>query len=226
MQIHKQRVHAKTIPARAHTMDLELEPLPRFKGAHVSSILKYIGQKTGIMREFAPAQEDPSAPVRGEFKMNFMMMAGLAWESYLFRRVPGIHWQPGEVIVDSIGMNCDGVNLGGYWDMPGSQERGTTADWLEECKVTWQSSSNPDLPGWYRLCQVMAYCHGFGLTRARLWIYHVRGDYKGDFGPQLFCHWIEFTPAELLGNWNMILRGKEEMERENREDREVESCPA
>lgn len=219
-QIYRQRVNAKDIPIFAHTMDMELEPLKRYDGAHVSTILKFIGAKTKIMKDYSAVQEDRAVaehntPETSEvFRMNFMMMMGLAWESWLFRRLPGVQWQPGEVVLDSIGMNADGVNLDGQWDMPNSTSRGITTNWLEECKVTWQSVNNPEVPGWYRLCQIMAYCHGFGLTRAKLWIYHVRGDYKMDFGPQVFVYWIEFTEEELLNNWRMILNGKKEMETE------------
>lgn len=203
MLISKTRIRASDIPLHAHTMDTELAPLARHPGLHVSTILRDIGTRTGIMKDFAPCQEDQG--LVHAHGMNYMMMAGLAWESWLFRRVSGIIWQPGEMVVDNIAMNADGFGEV-VWPDNRSPFYNKTVDCLFECKVTWQSVANPELPGWYRIAQIMAYCHGFGITHAQLYIKHMRGDYKLDFGPQMYRWDLEFTAKEVTDNWAMIVR--------------------
>ena len=95
---------------------------------------------------------------------------------------------------------------------------------LGEIKLTWVSSkemprtagesfpSHPTVQKW--LCQMMAYAYHLDTPYARLYAFHVNGEYawmrKGGNkdtpgGPQLFAYDIEFSKRELHDNWQMLL---------------------
>jgi hypothetical protein len=95
---------------------------------------------------------------------------------------------------------------------------------LGEIKLTWVSSkemprtvgdhfpSHPTVDKW--LCQMMAYAYHLDTPYARLYAFHVNGEYawmrKGGNkdtpgGPQLFAYDIEFSKRELHDNWQMLL---------------------
>ena len=58
------------------------------------------------------------------------------------------------------------------------------------------------------MLQLAGYCYMMGLTRARMHVLWVNGDYRNS-GPQYFTYLLEFTPQELERIWNnMILKNK------------------
>ena len=92
---------------------------------------------------------------------------------------------------------------------------------LEEVKATWMSrlekaDGRTETPlarpvtGIRRwMLQLAGYCYMLGLTRARLHVLWVNGDYRGS-GPQYFTYLIEFTAEELDRMWrNMILPNRD-----------------
>ena len=56
---------------------------------------------------------------------------------------------------------------------------------------------------WWR--QIMAYCHMAGVTKARLVVLHLQGDWKKNRLPQIKAYDIEFTEAELKDNWQTMV---------------------
>lgn len=78
---------------------------------------------------------------------------------------------------------------------------------LGEFKCSWYSSKNapfdPKFDKW--MTQIKLYSYWLQLTKARLYVLFVNGDYKPP-SPILLSWVIEFTPRELTDEYNMIMR--------------------
>lgn len=218
---------------------LEPDPgieLPRAEGMHLSTVLKDLGTSAGLIKPFADsnaAEEDvelgvDTSTLRSGKKVwivNWMMLMGLAWESWLFRRIPGVVWQPGETECDGIFMNPDGIQTDLIWRGDGPYKGQLVEAALHECKVTWQSinTTNDDI-GWYRKAQTMGYCKGLGLwdldagkpAFVVLWMIHVNGNYRDQRFAQLRRYWIEYTAAEINGLWMNVIRHAAKMRSEGK----------
>lgn len=166
----------------------------RSSGVHLSGIIKYILQTGGLLQADEFGADMPLA-----------MCVGMAWEAFIVQLWPDFIWQPGEVTRDGIIGSPDGI----------------TGDCLEEVKATWMSRLEKsetkgvtppprkitDMKRW--MLQLAGYCYMMGLTRARMHVLWVMGDYRGS-GPQYFTYLLEFTRQELERTWrNMILKNIE-----------------
>lgn len=158
---------------------------PRSPGVHLSGVIKYLLVSAGLLE----------ADELGEM-MPLRMAVGMAWEAYVVQLWPNFIWQPGELCKDNIYGSPDGI----------------TGDCLEEVKATWMSRmerGNPpqakriiDHKRW--MLQLAGYCHMLGLTRARLHVLWINGDYRGS-GPQYYTYLIEFSQEELTRIWNNMI---------------------
>jgi hypothetical protein len=79
---------------------------------------------------------------------------------------------------------------------------------LGEFKCTWYSMKNAPhdqkFDKW--ITQIKAYLHHLSMTRCRLFVFFVNGDYKANRSPVLLAWDLTFTPSELTANWNMLKR--------------------
>lgn len=80
-----------------------------------------------------------------------------------------------------------------------------------EFKLTWYSLNRADdIEGewaWRYWVQLKAYCHMAGMTKGRLYICFINGNYRRDdpdSGPTVRGWEDEWTKEELLENWNML----------------------
>ena len=93
---------------------------------------------------------------------------------------------------------------------------------LGEIKLTWMSNRqfrfppeganhvDPKYDKWF--IQIKAYCYMLGMTKCRLYVYWVCGDYT-DKSPEFRYHYdIEFSARELHDNWNMLINFADEQE--------------
>lgn len=165
--------------------------LPRAPGAHQSDILSYIARKIGVLK---PGE-------RLEEEMPLVFALGFAWEEYMASFFPNMEWQPGELIVDGIAVNCDGIT---------ASDSTYGSDVMEEFKYTHKSTKTGDefLQEWLYLHQGRAYCHCYGPRIERWHICHVRGDYK-TFGPVFKQYVVSFTDSEVAQTWAMLLKNKD-----------------
>jgi hypothetical protein len=92
--------------------------------------------------------------------------------------------------------------------------------WLGEIKMTWMSDKQwipkelAEAGEWVNhtdkkydkwLFQIMGYCYLLKLTKARLYVYWVVGDYS-DKAPHFKYHYdLEFSQRELQENWDMLM---------------------
>lgn len=161
----------------------------RSSGVHLSGVIKYVLTTAGLL------DADDLTDI-----MPLRMAVGIAWEAFAVQLWPGLIWQPGEVSADGIIGSPDGV----------------TGDCLEEFKATWKSRLEKSEAKGVRppdrkiveqrmwMLQLAGYCHMKGLTRARIHVLWVMGDYRGS-GPQYFTYLIEFTKEELERTWNNMI---------------------
>lgn len=161
----------------------------RSSGVHLSGVIKYVLEVAGLLD---PDDLTDIMPLR--------MAVGMAWEAFVVGLWPELQWQPGEQCRDGVYGSPDGI----------------TGDCLEEFKATWKSRlDKSEIKGvrppdkkiteqrmW--MLQLAGYCHMMGLTRARLHVLWVNGDYRQS-GPQYFTYLIEFTEAELSRVWNNMI---------------------
>ena len=128
--------------------------------------------------------------------------AGFMWEELLSaifaRRAAGApdRFRPGEVMRDGI--------IGSPDALVGDPELGLV---LEEYKCTWKSSRSFDLYDkrylpW--LLQIQAYLSLVDLTVARLYVFHINGNYEG-YIPQVHGFLLQFHPRELRDTWASLL---------------------
>ena len=168
------------------------QPSARALGAHQSTILAYIARKIGVLKT---GERD-----EGEYPLLWGL--GCAWEEWVCSFYTGMEWQPGELTVDGVSVNADGVTAETYW--------GTL---LEECKFTYKSEATgeefiTDKKFWMWQHQARAYCHCYGPRIVRWHVCFVRGNYH-DFGPVYKQYVVEFTGAEVAQTWSMLLKNKD-----------------
>lgn len=78
---------------------------------------------------------------------------------------------------------------------------------LGEFKLTWMSTKGAirDRKFDKYLAQIKLYCYWMGITKARLYIFFVNGDWK-TFSPELRAWEITFTQKELEMNYQAMIR--------------------
>lgn len=176
----------------------------RSSGTHVSGVIKYVLQTSGLLTVEDEADEFP-----------LRMAIGMAWEEWAVGLWPKMAWQPGEVNLDGVFGSPDGIT---------HDPRGKI-DTLEEFKATWKSAR---VGGKYSdilkqkvwLWQLMAYAKILDLLRARIHILWINGDYQRDFGtgppaPRYAVYELQFMQEELDRFWtNVILRNKDKAVKE------------
>jgi hypothetical protein len=164
---------------------------PRSVGLHVSSIINYILTTTGLSDKRNDFDDDD---------LNMFAIVGRLWEQMLANILfkPPRYQRPGEI-------ECDGI-----YGSPDAVDCDDAC--LMEFKVTWKSSSRPIESSAFikYIAQVKAYCHMLGLSKVRLYVFFVCGNWKPPI-PQFKAWEIEFSRAELKTNWDMIVRNGKEM---------------
>lgn len=128
--------------------------------------------------------------------------AGFLWESILTDALRSkiayseTRLRPGELTKDGIVGSPDAVAI----DDP-------TTLVVEEYKCTWKSSRDFDLLDkrfLYWLLQLRAYCYLAETFHARLFVFHINGDYTR-FVPHVAAYAITFTRTDLVENWTMLV---------------------
>jgi len=166
--------------------------LVRASGDHLKAIVVHALSKAGLL----DCREDDFGPLYAAL--------GVAWEYFAVSLYPDMDWQPGEVEKDGVFGNPDGLSLAA--DGSGV---------LEEFKLTWKSR-RPHEESSVRVCverqwmwQLSGYLYMMGLTRARLHVFYVNGDYRPP-RPRYFVYEIEFDKADLARFWqNVVLTNRE-----------------
>ena len=163
---------------------------PRSSGLHLSAVIRAMLQASGKLKSYGDDSLSEEFPLR--------MAVGMAWEDFAVTLYEEMIWQPGECCKDGIYASPDGI----------SPVDGTTH--LEEFKATWKSMhTRTDITqelGW--MWQLMGYCHMLKLTRARLHVLWVNGNYRGS-GPMYVRYTIQFTERELKSFWAQVLNNRE-----------------
>lgn len=160
----------------------------RAPGVHLSGILRAVLIATGVLTPIDDEQME-------EFPLR--MALGMAWEDWAVGLWPDMTWQPGEVYESGVAMNPDGLT------------RTRKIEQLEEFKATWCSrrTYGKDVTQHkYWMWQLAGYLHAMQMTRARLHVLWVCGDYKqGPPSPMYVTYLVEFTKAELLKFWKKVV---------------------
>lgn len=149
-------------------------------GIHISSLISEIELKLR-MKSAAPFPDG-----------YLFAIAGIAWEGWVRSRL-------GE------------EDQGYIWQLEGEADGITgTADALDvnnneiiECKLTWMGANRDLRDVWKYMAQIKAYCYMFGVSVARMYVYHVQ------FPPVIRVVRMEFSDEELNSNWMTILSQKQ-----------------
>jgi len=180
------------------------KPPARAAGVHQSGILQYVAQKIGVLKPGESDEEDCAV-------YPLIWGLGQAWEEWIFSFYPDIDWQPGEVTIDGISGNADGVSL----DMDCELD---SVPWdpiqtvIEEAKSTYKSTATGDEfvkdPKWWMWrMQGGAYCFLYGAEVVRWHVAHLRGNYR-DFGPVYKQYVLRYSPVEIRQVWTMLISHK------------------
>ena len=159
----------------------------RTAGLHVSQIIRHIMETSGLAKDNSFSDDD----------LNMFAVIGRLWEQMLADVMfkPPRYQRPGEIEVDGIYGSPDAVDT----------EDGV----LAEYKVTWLSSNRAIESFFKYMLQVKAYLYMLGLTRCRLYVCFICGNYKPPL-PQFKAWQLDFSPHELKDNWRVLVEnGKE-----------------
>jgi hypothetical protein len=155
---------------------------PRSVGVHVSAIIDYLSRMMGRRdNDFTRQDLDAFAVVGRMFER---ILAEV-----VFR--PPRYIRPGEIFHDDIIGSPDALDLD---DLA-----------VVEIKATWKSSKHDIKTFREYWWQIMAYCQMTGLTKARLYVFYVCGDWappKPIWPPRAWE--ATFTQSELNENWKML----------------------
>jgi hypothetical protein len=171
----------------------------RSSGVHVSQIIKYCQETTGLLSKRTKTVDADDMPL--------VMALGMAWEDWVVGLYPDMAWQPGERHKDNIYGSPDGYTL---------LDDGTGQ--LEEFKATYKSRNTYGDPTKSSLWmwQLAAYCYLMDLTRARMHILWVCNDYRPPFPPSYRTYEIEFTKKEINDLWkNIFLKNRDKVRGEH-----------
>lgn len=156
--------------------------LKRTPGVHLSGVLKYIAQTSGISdyQQQVDAEEHP-----------VIWALGIAWEEFCCSLYPETLWQPGE-IADPVLMTCDGHSINATGELV-----------IEEFKWTSKKrKSGADflLKEWLWLMQGRGYAIGYGSALVRWHVCWCNRPWE----PVYVRYLIWFTPEELTQTRKMI----------------------
>jgi hypothetical protein len=172
-----------------------INPPSRSTGIHLSGVLSYIAITSKMVDWAKEAEEE---------RLKLRMALGLAWEEFCISLYPNAVWQPGEELLDSVAMNCDGLS---EITVASSGDCHT----LEEFKLTWskrRTGKEIMAERWYWMSQIKGYCAGYGCHHCRLHVCYVNGDYK-PMDPVYMRYLIEFSHKEIDDNWKMVIMNRE-----------------
>jgi len=175
----------------------------RSRGRHLSEIIKYLMVRIEPDR-FKNTDIEQVNPLTLEM--------GFVWEDVLSKvmaerimRLRGL--QQTEIEFDGIFMTIDGYL------------RKTKR--IVEVKTTRMSAAHPISSGrWFRHWhyQTKGYCMGMGVREAEIWPVFLNGSYEQHRFGEMVCKpvVVEYTQREVDDNWEMILRTRDRMDREDR----------
>lgn len=194
-----------------HTARKPVVAPPRSPGLHVSSLIKSIALKSGLLKSL-PAQNGrfKSGQILDETDFPLVMAMGMAWEDWISLQYPEMVYHPGELELDGVAGSPDGITL--FPALP--QYTGLGEGIIEEFKLTYKSARKDisDPANWMWLCQVKAYCKMLPSLCARIHVLYVNGDYSYD-RPGMPCMYriycVQFTQQEVDSNWAMLMSEKE-----------------
>lgn len=166
----------------------------RQSGVHVSGIYRELALQMKLFKAAAELEKE-SIPTR--------WAGGIAWEEFVLSLYPNVVWQPGSVQIDDVWMTCDGLTQPNSW---------SKNHILEECKCTDKKVQTgiqfvDVADNWLYLVQGRSYCKGYESVIVRWHVYYTSGDYRGS-GPIYKRFVVEFTPAEIESNWQMLVNHK------------------
>lgn len=210
---------------------------PRSPGRHVSEVIKELALSRGIWKKDDQEELDFTLAkyraARGDDVIKlypaamYRIAAGLAWESWYGPQQDINFHSIGELSKDRIIGTPDGMKI----------QPVTGRLVVPEIKYTWKSSQSDRKSPMERLkeeypwtCQTCSYCRLATVGQVKLWhqgnvtlasdnlvmnaelhVFWSNGNYKGS-GPELRVYEIEFTPEEVMGNWNVILSKSRQMD--------------
>lgn len=181
----------------------------RAPGIHLSGVIRHVAISQKILKGIDPVTGkwvgDEDAELCEE-DMPLRMALGMAWEEYAAPLYPEMNWQPGELSLDGVSGNPDGISI----SQPGVEP---VPDWtpiIEEFKCTWKSCRHGILAQKLWMWQGMGYAHMYGCLHVRFNILWVNGDYaRGGVGGPIYKRYlVEFTPLDLKNLWTMVLLNK------------------
>lgn len=173
----------------------------RSSGIHLSGVLNYIATVT---KSFVVYDEDLDAllsnvvsPCKGT---PVRMAIGFAWEAWLAAQVEGLIWQPGEMSLDDVYGNPDGLDCNLVLHEFKSTHKSSRHQITEHKGWLWQGC------GYLKMLQAQ-----YGVMVPRTVVYHVlylRGDYQG-IDPVYRPESVTFEQGEIDSVWDMVLRNKD-----------------
>ncbi len=176
----------------------------RSPGIHVSQAIKRLRKAWG-MKVDGIEGEQPFLRMFFGFVLEKALEMAFKWFYQTVRPVmSGVEYS-----MDGVFLTPDGFN--------------TDEQVVEEYKLTWTSMAqfeadpqnpNKSHPDW--LVQIMSYCRVFGVTKARLVVAWLNGDYswKVGRGAQVKAYVLTFTDEEIENAWKLVLKEVEDMKRE------------
>jgi hypothetical protein len=210
----------KIYPYPSH-LDIRHHGPPRTSGIHLSSIIRHVALKTGVLaKEYGQGpslnniiRDTPPEEVAKNGSL-MRIIVGYAWELWLKRELgrnnPRFIGDPGEVTRDGIIGSPDGLETIPEW-IAQATKHGTI---VHEIKATWKSAASPlhDQLMWMQ--QGMGYLWMLSEELGepcRVCVYHpiyLDGDYRANRLPIYTPTACEFEQKELEMNWQMILDHK------------------
>ena len=185
-------------------------PLPphhrRSPGVHLSGVLRYIAQESGILARDPVVESTPGQDLDEDI-MPLRMMLGMFFEEGAVGLYPEMHWQPGEMERDRVFGTCDGLSITSYGLL------------IEEFKLTWKSEWNYGkerflTANWLWNSQgkgYLALAQAAGIDIAPIVRYHVCwvcGDYRPP-SPKLVRYTVEYSQKEIDSLWALVLRNRD-----------------
>lgn len=184
--------------------------LSRYKGVHVSGVIKQVAVKLG---KLTPADEIDFMPQ--------VVALGVMFEEFAAGLYPNMIWQPGQLVRQGIAGNPDGK------ERKVIDGLGVMKLWANhEFKATNKSSrTRQDITQeWMWMEQIKTYINldpdmsqqvedlGFGLSYLHVWWNN--WDYTHPLKPKYLRYLIQFFRPELKNNWAMMQRYKLQTQKE------------